>query len=212
MAKEETIKAETKEEKKLAAAENAAPETAEEKKTEEEDVFVPCMTYNVRMAYEAGFDLLKPWPCDGMTVHSGVGWFHPFGRSEYYAIVGDCPERKDYPIEKYFTEDWMDVYDTALFCIYRMKDGDIYAYDGIFVQRGAGDEGVPNKTLQLRRDILVNVIVGGTGKYKGARGLMIGTAEGSGWSKVCNEETGQTLPQALLKCLEGYIRVPTDDV
>lgn len=210
MAKEDIVKTEAEEEKKVAAA-----EAKEEKKitkqdtAEDEEVFVPCMTYNVRMAYEAGFDLLKPWPCEGMTVHSGVGWFHPFGRSEYYAIVGDCPEKEAFPIDKYFTEDWMDVYDTALFCIYRMKDGDIYAYDGIFCQRGAGDEGVPNKTVQLRRDILTNVIVGGTGKYEGARGLMIGTAEGSGWSKVCNEETGQTLPQALLKCLEGYIKIPT---
>ncbi len=205
--KEEVLQAEVAEEKKTAAKK---AEAAEEKKEEkEEEKFEPCMTYPVRMSYEAGFDLLKPWPCDGMTVHAGIGWFHPFGRSEYYAIVGDCPEKENFPIEKYFTEDWMDTYDTGLFCIYRMKDGDIYAYDGIFVQRGTGDEGVPDRTVQLRRDILVNVIVGGTGRYEGARGLMIGTAEGSGWSKVCNEETGQTLPQALLKMLEGYIRIPT---
>ena len=182
------------------AAIEEAPELTEKEKG---------VVYKVRMNYHAGYDQYKEWPGGGRTIHAGVGWFHPFGRSEYYAIVGDCPEKKDYPLEKYFTEDWMDVYDTALFCIYRMKDGDIYAYDGIFVQRGVGDEGVPNKTVQLRRDILTNVIVGGTGKYEGARGLMIGTAEGSGWSKVCNEETGQTLPQALLKCLEGYIRIPT---
>ena len=177
-----------------------------------EEEFEPCMTYQVRMAYEAGYSLLKPWPCDGITVHSGIGFFHPFGHSEYYAILGDCPERKKFPIKKYFTKDWMDVYDTALFCIYRMADGDIYAYDGIFVQRGdAGDFGVPDRSEKLRRDILVNVIVGGTGKYKGARGIMIGTAEGSGKSKVVDKESGQTLPQALLKCLEGYIRIPTED-
>lgn len=182
----------------------------EEKAAEEEEKFVPCMTYAVRMAYEAGSDLLKKWPCEGKTVHAGIGWFHPFGKSEYFAIVGDCPERKDYPIEKYFTDDWMDTFDTALFCIYRLKDGDIYAYDGIFCQRGAGDEGVPEKTLEQRRDILTNVIVGGTGRYVGARGLMIGTAEGSGDSIVVDQETGQTLPKALLKCLEGYIKIPTN--
>ena len=209
MAKEDIAKTEAKEEKKAVAAEAKEEKKITKQDTAEDDVFEPCMTYQVRMAYEAGFDLLKPWPCEGMTVHAGIGWFHPFGRSEYYAIAGDCPEKEAFPIEKYFTEDWMDVYDTALFCIYRMKDGDIYAYDGIFCQRGLGDEGVPNKTLQLRRDILTNVIVGGTGKYEGARGIMLGTAEGSGWSKVCNEEIGQTLPQALLKCLEGYIKIPT---
>ena len=199
-----------KDETKKAAAKAKEPAEPEKEKApaQEEEKFVPCMTYSVRMAYQAGFDLLKQWPCEGRTVHSGIGWFHPFGKSEYFAIVGDCPEKADFPIEKYFTEDWMDVYDTALFCIYRMKDGDLYAYDGIFQQRGEGDEGVPDRTLELRRDILVNVIVGGTGRYKGARGLMMGTAEGSGWSKVCDEETGQTLPQALLKCLEGYIKIP----
>ena len=193
--------------KKNVKAEEAAPEVKKPEAAQEEP-FVPCMTYKVRMAYEAGYNQIKKWPCKGRTVHAGVGWFHPFGKSEYFAIAGDCPEREQFPLEKYFTEDWMDVYDTALFCIYRMQDGDIYAYDGIFQQRGAGDEGVPDKTVQLRRDILTNVIVGGTGRYKGARGLMIGTAEGSGDSKVVDEETGQTLPQALLKCLEGYIKIP----
>ena len=188
------------EEKKTPEAPEPAPK--------EEEKFVSCMTYNVRMAYEAGYDLLKQWPCDGLTVHAGIGWFHPFGRSEYYAIAGDCPEKKAFPIEEYFTEKWMDIFDTGLFCIYRLQDGDIYAYDGIFQQRGAGDEGVPSKTVELRRDILTNVIVGGTGRYKGATGLMIGTAEGSGQSKLVNEEIQQTLPQALLKCLEGYIKIP----
>lgn len=185
-----------------------APEEESKAAPAEEEKFVPCMTYSVRMAYEAGHDLMKKWPCEGRTVHAGIGWFHPFGRSEYFAIAGDCPERQDFPLETYFTDKWMDIFDTGLFCIYRLQDGDIYAYDGIFQQRGIGDEGVPEKTVELRRDILTNVIVGGTGRYKGATGIMIGTAEGSGWSKVIDEETGQTLPQALLKCLEGYIKIP----
>ena len=187
-----------------------AQNSPEKKGGPKDEPFRPCMTYSIRMAYEAGYDHMKPWPCEGKTVHAGVGWFHPFGRSEYYAILGDCPERKDYPIEKYFTPDWMDTYDTALFCIYRMKDGDIYAYDGIFCQRGAGDEGVPDDTLECRRDILTNVIVGGTGRYEGIRGLMLGTAEGSGDSKLMDEEMGMTLPKCLLKCLEGYAKIPTD--
>ena len=37
--------------------------------------------YDVRMAYQAGHAQLEPWPCKGRTVHAGVGWFHPFGRS-----------------------------------------------------------------------------------------------------------------------------------
>ena len=186
----------------------SAEEIKEEKK--EEEVFQPCMTYKVRMAYEAGYDHIKKWPCEGMTVHSGVGWFHPFGKSEYFAIAGPCPEREAYPIDRLFTPDWMDVYDTALFCIYRLPDGDIYAYDGIFCQRGDGDEGVPDGTVAVRRDILTNVLVGGTGRYEGIRGLMLGTAEGGGDFIVTDEE-GHKLPKVLLKCLEGYAKIPTKE-
>lgn len=182
----------------------------EETKKVETEEFKPYMSYSVRMAYEAGSDLLKKWPCEGKTVHAGIGWFHPFGRSEYYAIAGDCPEKEAFPLDTFFTKDWMDVYDTGLFCIYRLADGDIYAYDGIFCQRGAGDEEVPDRSVLERRDILVNVIVGGTGRYEGIRGLMIGTAEGSGDSVVVDQESGQTLPKALLKCLEGYVKIPME--
>lgn len=170
------------------------------------EAFKPHMSYHVRMAYQAGYEQYKKWDCEGKTVHSGVGWFHPFGKSEYYAIAGDCPEREAFPIETYFTGDWMDVYDTALFCIYRLADGDIYAYDGIFCVRGEGDEEIEYGSDYIRRDILTNVIVGGTGKYEGARGLMLGTAEGSGDYKEVAEEL--TLPEGLLKCLEGYIKIP----
>ena len=177
-----------------------------------DEPFKPYMSYKVRMAYQAGHAQHKVWPCDGMTVHAGVGWFHPFGMSEYYAINGDCPERVDYPIEKYLTEDWMEVYDTALFCIYRLPDGDIYAYDGIFCVRKEGsDEEIPYGSSFLRRDILTNVVVGGTGKYEGARGVLVGTAEGSGSVKVIDSDKvpeGYQLPEGLLKCLEGYIKIP----
>lgn len=171
-----------------------------------DEPFKPFMSYRVNMAYQAGYGQFKEWPCEGRTVHSGVGWFHPFGKSEYFAIAGDCPEKEAFPLERYFTDDWMEVYDTALFCIYRMRDGDIYAYDGIFCVRGEGDEEIPMKTEYIRRDILTNIIVGGTGKYEGARGVMIGTAEGSGQVKEVAEEL--TLPEGLLKCLDGYIKIP----
>lgn len=169
--------------------------------------FKPFMSYHVRMAYQAGHAQWRDWPCEGKTVHAGIGWFHPFGKSEYVAIAGDCEEKKAFPIEKYFTDDWMEVYDTALFCIYRLADGDIYAYDGIFCVRGGdGDQEIPYGSDYIRRDVLTNVIVGGTGRYEGARGIMIGTAEGSG--SVANVGDDLTLPEGLLKCLDGYIKIP----
>ena len=87
---------------------NAPDETSgEDAPAEEEEKFVPCRTYQVRMGYEAGFDLMKKWPCEGRTVHAGIGWFHPFGPSEYYGMA-NLPgnffeESTQFPLENYFT-------------------------------------------------------------------------------------------------------------
>lgn len=163
--------------------------------------------YDVRMSYQAGYDQYEEWS-SGQTIHSGVGWFHPFGSSSYFATL-DCEEAKQFPIEQHFTEDWMEKFDTALFCIYRLPDGDIYAYDGILCVRGrgtgVGDVEISHGFDYIRRDVLTNIIVGGTGRYEGAFGIMTGTAEGGGRLK---EVKGMTLPEALLKVLSGYIKLP----
>ena len=60
-----------------------------------------------------------------------------------------------------------------------------------------------------RRDVLVNVIVGGSGAYRGAIGLMMGTAEGAG--KIGTAANGGQMPEALIKDLRGYIKVPLEN-
>ena len=171
--------------------------------------------YQVRMNYHAGYDQYKKWPNGGLTIHSGIGWFHPFGPSEYYGMACPpdfmCEEAKDFPLDKFFNEDWMEHFETDLFCIYRLPDGDIYAWDGIFAVRGldAGKCVIYNSEL-VRQDVLLNVIVGGTGKYEGARGIMIGTAEGAGEGKVVGEMPDGSpleLPATIMKDLSGYIRI-----
>lgn len=161
------------------------------------------------MNYQAGYGQYETWPTAGKTLHAGKGWFHPFGESHYYAIVGGCPEQEAFKQSELFTEYWMDVYDTSLFCIYRMADGDIYAYDGVFAVRGRGNVTVPCDSEFSRRDILVNVIVGGRGRYEGATGLMIGTGEGGGNSRKIDDEL--TLPEVLIKSMSGYIKIPVRD-
>ena len=57
--------------------------------------------------------------------------------------------------------------------------------------------------------MLINVIVGGTGRYEGARGLMIGTAEGGGEGKVCGkwpDGSDLELPETIMKDLSGTYR------
>lgn len=201
------------------AAEEAAGEGAPscgnpagEEITEKEKGIV----YSIRMNYHAGYNVYKEWPNGGMTIHAGIGWFHPFGPSEYYGVANIpgnwCEESKQFPLENYFTEDWMKNFETDLFCIYRMPDGDIYAWDGMFAVRGLdAHKCVKYNSEYTRQDVLVNVIVGGTGRYEGARGLLIGTAEGGGVTKVCGkmpDGSDLELPETIMKDLSGYIRLP----
>lgn len=162
--------------------------------------------YDVHMKYQAGYAQMKKWS-SGETQHSGTGWFHPFGLSHYYCGVG-FDEAKDYPPEDYFSDYWNKEYDTSLFCVYRMEDGDIYAWDGVFAVRGKGIEEIPFDSVFERRDVVVNIIVGGTGAYSGARGIMIGTAEGAGEIRQIDEE--ESLPEVLIKDLQGYLKVPME--
>lgn len=159
------------------------------------------------MKYQAGYAQTEEWT-SGKTQHGGVGWFHPFGPSRYYCGT-EFDEAKNFPPERYFSEYWQKVYNTSLFCVYHLEDGDLYAWDGIFAVRGkTGDMEVPLDTEGEHRDILVNVIVGGSGAYTGAYGLMMGTAEGAG--KAGKASNGSILPEALIKDLRGYIKIPVE--
>ncbi len=171
---------------------------------------------HVRMHYHAGYDVYNEWPNGGMTIHSGIGWFHPYGPSQYWGMANipgnECEEAKQFPLEKFFTDDWMENFETDLFCVYRLPDGDIYAWDGIFAVRGID----PHKCLvynseYVRQDVLVNVIVGGTGRYEGARGLMMGTVEGAGDTKIVGsmpDGSPLELPKTIMKSLDGWIHFP----
>lgn len=44
--------------------------------------------------------------------------------------------------------------------------------------------------------------------FEGARGIMIGTAEGSGTVEKTGKEDDLTLPEGLLKCLTGFMKIP----
>ena len=154
----------------------------------------------ISMEMEAGADKFKQWPGGEMTVHAGIGWIHPFGRGEYVAGKG-YPEAERHPMPSYFNEEWMKTYKTDLFCIYMLKDGNIYAYDGVvgnLEPEVAEDDG--------KMDYLINVIVGGTGAYEGATGILVGRTPGKGKGKDVGG--GMKLPVSILKLMDGYIRIP----
>lgn len=69
-----------------------------------------------------------------------------------------------------------------------------------------GDIEIDHSSEKLRRDVLTNVIIGGTGRYEGAFGIMTGTAEGGGRTREVNDWLN--LPEGLLKVMSGYIKIP----
>lgn len=155
----------------------------------------------ITMQMEAGAAQYEAWPGGGKTIHAGIGWILPFGRSEYVAGMG-YPEAEAYPMPSYFNDEFMSTYNARLFCIYHLADGDIYTYDGITgnykPELTDGDDG--------KMDYLINVIVGGTGAYEGATGMLLGMTPGRGASTEVSE--GISLPVSILKLMEGYIKIP----
>ncbi|MGI5936162.1 MAG: stalk domain-containing protein [Oscillospiraceae bacterium] len=151
----------------------------------------------IKMYMQAGYNEIEEYT-SGRTIHSGEGYIDPFGVGTYHAGIG-YSEANDYPQDRYFSEWWMQNFDTGLFCVYHMKDGDIYAWDGILgrIKTNPGD-GTANQS-----DALVNIIVGGTGSYAGATGILVGYTQGSG-----KNDPESTLPQALFKIMEGFIKLP----
>ncbi len=89
------------------AAREGAPSCGDPEGTNELTEKEKGTVYACRMNYHAGYNVYKEWPNGGMTIHAGIGWFHPFGPSEYYGmanIPGNfCEESKQFPLEKYFT-------------------------------------------------------------------------------------------------------------
>ena len=159
-------------------------------------------TIPITMMMEAGAALYKKWPGGEMTRHTGIGWIDPFGRAEYTAGLG-YPEAKDYPIPSYFNQEWVKIYgETKLFCIYMLKDGNIYAYDGIV----GNIEPLDKNADDGKMDYLINVIVGGTGAYEGATGMLLGKTPGRGKSTEVIKD--YSLPVSILKLLQGYIKIP----
>jgi hypothetical protein len=105
----------------------------------------------------------------------------------------------------YFNDEWMKTYGTRLFCIYRLSDGDIYAYDGVTGNIVPFEESVNDGKM----DYLINVIVGGTGAYEGATGMLLGRTPGKGPNTEVAE--GVALPASILKLMEGYIKIPIEE-
>jgi len=152
----------------------------------------------VRLEFEAGAAFFQPWS-SGTTFHSGVGYLKPFGAASYHCGTGYA-EAREHPapagLAAWFAANAID--QNPLFCIYRLDEGDLYAYDYLIghVQLDAARD--------VRNDEVVNIVVGGTGRFQGASGVWTGTTDGRGAMKEVR--SGYALPATILKLMDGYVR------
>jgi hypothetical protein len=151
------------------------------------------------LSLEAGSGEYRARPEGGEVHHSGIGYIDPLGHASYSCGL-NYPEQKQFPYPDFFTATWHKSYETdgILFCVYTLKDGTIYAYDSI-----AGGLDVDKDE---HKDELLNVIVGGTGSYHDAVGILVGRAQGAG--EVSSVTPTRKLPRSILKLMDGYIRIP----
>ncbi|MFT3907622.1 MAG: hypothetical protein QM718_15100 [Steroidobacteraceae bacterium] len=156
-------------------------------------------TYETVAQINAGADVFKAWPSGGETWHHGVGFLDPFGSVEYFCGK-EFPEAKNHPLPDWAAGLFKALTGRAdpLFCIYRTKDGDFFVYDSVPGTLIRGDD--------YGRDLIFNVVIDGSGPYKGATGVWMGRTEGVGDSKqVSATRKGRS---TLLKIMSGYVKIP----
>lgn len=154
----------------------------------------------ISLQMEAGFSFFHPWS-SGQTYHSGIGYIKPYGAAEYSCGTG-YKEADAAPVnaalQSYLLQHADDT--NPLFCVYRLADGDLYTLDVLVggVQR--------DDSHDVRVDEVLNVVLGGTGKFQGASGFWVGSTAGRG--KMQAIRANWSLPNSILKIMDGYVRLP----
>jgi len=156
-------------------------------------------TYEITAQIDAGADVFAEWPGAKETWHHGVGFLDPFGKVEYFCGK-NFPEVKDHPLEDWVTGLFENLTGRPdpLFCVYRTAEGDFYVYDSV--------PGTLMRGEDYGRDLILNVVIDGSGPYKGATGIWIGRTQGVE-PRVQVSETRQG-PKTLLKIMRGYVKIP----
>ena len=159
-----------------------------------------------KVQLQAGSSVFKVWPGGGKTWHYGEGFIEPLGLAQYWCGQ-EFLEQKIIPQPEYLkslSKAFVGGMNNGemLFCIYRLKEGDLYVYDSpVGMLHSYDGESNP------RMEQTMNIVVDGTGAYKGATGVWLGVVEGRGKS-IFPTGTGAQVPEVLLKIMDGYIRVP----
>jgi hypothetical protein len=154
-------------------------------------------TIPIAIQMEAGNTHWDAWS-SGKTIIAGTGWIMPFGRGSYHYGMGYAEATDELRPDFMDSPSWTTPYPTKNLCIYHLQDGDLYAYDGIVAN-------LEQPTEDGKTDYLLEVVVGGTGKFKGANGIILGRAVGRG--KAVKVGGPFPLPDVIVKTMEGYVNV-----
>ena len=163
---------------------------------------LPVEVTPVELAFEAGAGFHRDWS-SGTTIHSGIGYLKPFGPASY-SCGREYDEAEDFP-EPPGAHEWMvehSIDGGAIFCVYSLPRGDIYAWDYMVGHSYIEPE------LNGRNSTVVNIVVGGTGPFENASGIWVGTTDGAGETIKVNER--HAWPQSIMKLMDGYVRVVAD--
>jgi hypothetical protein len=128
-----------------------------------------------------------------------MGFMDPFGKVEYFC-GRDFPEAKSVLLPEWGKGFFTQFTGRAdpLFCIYTVKDGSFYVYDSV--------PGTLWREGESGRDLIMNIVVDGTGPYKGATGIWLGRTEGTGGrTEVTPGRMGSLV---LLKIMDGFVKMP----
>lgn len=163
----------------------------------------------VQMYMQAGHEQWEAWETGKMTVHSGEGYLDPFGVGTYTMGMGYPEQTEQFQAGIWMTDWWKSAFCGGSFCMYQLQDGDIYCLDGVYGNiKSMAEEAVDGQEYNYgREDALINIIVGGTGKFENSTGIMIGHTPSCGSQAMAGV---MVLPQALFKFMEGYIKVYDD--
>lgn len=163
----------------------------------------------ISMYMQAGHEQWEAWPEGTMTVHAGEGYIDPFGVGTYTMGAGYPEQTAEFTTDVWLSDWWKSAFCGGSFCMYQMADGDIYCLDGVYgkIEVNALDSEKSPDYNYGREDALINIIVGGTGAYEGATGIILGHTPSTGSQEMAGV---MVLPQALFKFMQGYIKIPHD--
>lgn len=154
--------------------------------------------YEVRTTFQAGYEQYVSWT-SGKTKEHGFGWFHPFGKAEYFIGTG-FDEEATFRDSALLGPFMLSMFDSKDFCIFKLNDGLLFALELGF--------GTLESLAEGERTAWYTVVVGGTGRFKGAMAVLQGEKKTVGHRETAGCEM---LPRINIMETSGILKIPAKE-